>query len=92
MWLEGAGCCLTCHSAHVRMAGCGLTSPCACGRWLPVWLPEILLVTLTLGCPGHDAGAARDDELTVWAAEHQAVIVSIGGEFGQRRIQNASAY
>ena len=57
VWLEGAGCCLTCHSAHVRMAGCGLTSPCACGRWLPVWLPEILLVTLTFGCPGHDAGA-----------------------------------
>ena len=57
VWLEGAGCCLTCHSAHMRMAGCGLTSPCSCGRWLPVWLPEILLVMLTFGCPGHDAGA-----------------------------------
>ena len=48
---------LTCRSAQVRMAGCGLASPCACGRWLPVWLPEILLATLTFGCPGHDAGA-----------------------------------
>lgn len=32
---------------------------------------------------------ARDDELTVWAAEHQAVIVSTDGEFGHRRIRNA---
>jgi predicted nuclease of predicted toxin-antitoxin system len=32
---------------------------------------------------------ARDDELTVWAAEHQAVLVSTDGEFGQRRMQNA---
>ena len=46
---------------------------------------------------GHEcwtAGAAglaraRDDELTVWAAEHQAVLVSTDGEFGQRRMQNA---
>jgi hypothetical protein len=30
-----------------------------------------------------------DDELTVWAAEHQAVIISTDGEFGQRRMQNA---
>lgn len=32
---------------------------------------------------------ARDDELTVWAAEHLAVIVSTDGEFGLRRRQNA---
>jgi predicted nuclease of predicted toxin-antitoxin system len=32
---------------------------------------------------------AKDDELTVWAAEHQAVIISTDGEFGQRRMQNA---
>ena len=32
---------------------------------------------------------ARDDELTVWAAEHQAVIIITDGEFGQRRMQNA---
>jgi predicted nuclease of predicted toxin-antitoxin system len=46
---------------------------------------------------GHDcwtAGSAglaraRDDELTVWAAEHQAVLVSTDGEFGQRRLHNA---
>lgn len=31
---------------------------------------------------------AKDDELTVWAAEHQAVVVSTDGEFGQRRMQN----
>lgn len=32
---------------------------------------------------------AKDDELTVWAVEHQAVLVSTDTEFGQRRIQNA---
>jgi hypothetical protein len=32
---------------------------------------------------------AKDDELTVWAAEHQAVVVSTDGEFSQRRMQNA---
>jgi predicted nuclease of predicted toxin-antitoxin system len=32
---------------------------------------------------------ARDDELTVWAAEHQAAVVSTDDEFGQRRMQNA---
>jgi predicted nuclease of predicted toxin-antitoxin system len=32
---------------------------------------------------------ARDDELTVWAAEHQAVLVSTDAEFGQRRMRNA---
>ena len=32
---------------------------------------------------------AKDDELTVWAAEHEAVVVSTDGEFGQRRIRNA---
>lgn len=46
---------------------------------------------------GHECWAAgsaglaraRDDELTVWAAEHQAVIIITDGEFGQRRMQNA---
>ena len=32
---------------------------------------------------------ARDDELTVWAADHQTVITSTDGESGQRRMQNA---
>jgi predicted nuclease of predicted toxin-antitoxin system len=34
-------------------------------------------------------GTSKDDELTAWAAEHQAVIISTDGEFGQRRMQNA---
>ena len=46
---------------------------------------------------GHECWAAgsaglaraKDDELTVWAAEHQAVMVSTDGEFSQRRMQNA---
>lgn len=46
---------------------------------------------------GHECRAAgsagltraKDDELTVWAAEHQAAIISTDGEFGQRRMQNA---
>ncbi len=32
--------------------------------------------------------AQRDDELTVWAAGHQAVLVSTDAEFGQRRMRN----
>lgn len=32
---------------------------------------------------------AKDDELTVWAAERRAVVVSTDGEFGHRRMQNA---
>jgi predicted nuclease of predicted toxin-antitoxin system len=32
---------------------------------------------------------ARDDELTAWAAAHQAVLISTDGEFGQRRTHNA---
>jgi predicted nuclease of predicted toxin-antitoxin system len=34
-------------------------------------------------------GTSKDDELTVWAAEHEAVIISTDGEFGQWRMQNA---
>jgi predicted nuclease of predicted toxin-antitoxin system len=32
---------------------------------------------------------ARDDELTVWAVEHHAGLVSTDAEFSQRRMQNA---
>jgi predicted nuclease of predicted toxin-antitoxin system len=32
---------------------------------------------------------ARDDALTVWASEHDAVVVSTDKEFGQRRMKNA---
>jgi predicted nuclease of predicted toxin-antitoxin system len=32
---------------------------------------------------------AKDDELTVWAAAHQAAVVSTDEEFGQRRMQDA---
>ncbi len=31
---------LACHSAAAIMARRGPTWPCACGRWLPVWLPD----------------------------------------------------
>src|ERR1700685_3561788 len=36
--MAGGG--MTCRSAAAIMAGRGLEWPCACGRWLPVWLPE----------------------------------------------------
>ena len=53
MWSDGARCGLTCRSTTAGMAGCGLTWPSACGRWLPVWLPgwlpEIWLATLIFG-------------------------------------------
>lgn len=32
---------------------------------------------------------AKDDELTVWAVEHQAVLVSTDTEFSQRRMRNS---
>jgi len=32
---------------------------------------------------------AKDDELTVWAAEHRAVVISTDAEFSQRRMRNA---
>jgi predicted nuclease of predicted toxin-antitoxin system len=46
---------------------------------------------------GHEcwtAGAAglataKDDDLTVWATEHAAALVSTDREFGQRRMKNA---
>lgn len=33
--------------------------------------------------------AASDDALTVWASEHEAVVVSTDQEFGRRRSRNA---
>jgi predicted nuclease of predicted toxin-antitoxin system len=33
--------------------------------------------------------AATDDALTVWACEHEAVLVSTDREFSQRRVRNA---
>ena len=41
---------LACRSAAVIIAGCGLAWPCACGRWLPVWLPAISLAVLMFEC------------------------------------------
>jgi predicted nuclease of predicted toxin-antitoxin system len=32
---------------------------------------------------------AKDDDLTVWATEHAAAVVSTDREFGQRRMRNA---
>jgi hypothetical protein len=46
VWPGGAGYRLTCCLAVVAMAGYGLVRPRACGRWLPVWLPEISLAAL----------------------------------------------
>jgi hypothetical protein len=49
-------------SSRSEIAGRGLTSPGASGRWLPVWLPEKTLATLTPErsvsylCPAHDPG------------------------------------
>jgi len=38
---------------------------------------------------GYVDARARDDELTVWAAARQAVVVSTDDEFGLRRMRNA---
>jgi hypothetical protein len=46
---------LACHSAAVIMAGRGLVWPCACGRWLPVWLPAISLAALMFECSRPEA-------------------------------------
>ena len=45
MCLDGAGCGLTSRLAAARMAEGGLARPCACGHWLPVWLPPGDLVS-----------------------------------------------
>jgi hypothetical protein len=55
---DGARCGLTCRSAVARMAGCGLAWPHGCGRWLPVWLPEISLAELTP--ESQEAGAGPE--------------------------------
>jgi hypothetical protein len=39
-------------SAAAVMPGGALTCLCACGRWLPVWLPGISLAELTFRRPG----------------------------------------
>jgi predicted nuclease of predicted toxin-antitoxin system len=46
-------------------------------------------VVISAGAGSAGLARARDDELTVWAAEHQAAVVSTDGEFSQRRMQNA---
>ena len=52
------------------MAGYGLARPRACGRWLPVWLPVILLATLMSECPGdltrRETRAVFHDENRGW--------------------------
>jgi hypothetical protein len=55
MCLDSAGCGLACRSAGVIMAGCVLERPCACGRWLPVWLPGISLAAPMFERSGPDA-------------------------------------
>lgn len=35
---------------------------------------------------------ARDDDLTVWATAHSAVLVSTDKEFGRRRLRNADGH
>ena len=44
--LDDATCGLTCRSVITRIARGGLRLPCACGRWLPVWLPGSSLAAL----------------------------------------------
>ena len=60
---DGAGNGLTCRSAPAGMAGRGLAQPRACGRWLPVRLPETSLAALTFECGkpirAPDAGPIR---------------------------------
>ena len=52
MWPGAARYRLTCRPAAARMAGRGSVWPCACGRWLPVRLPEFSLATLTFESRG----------------------------------------
>ena len=54
-----AECGLTRCSAAAIMAGRGLAWPCACGRWLPVWLPEISLAALMFERRNLDARPNR---------------------------------
>jgi hypothetical protein len=49
----------------ITMAGCGLTLPGACRRWLPTWLPGNSSAAPTSGRPNRAAGApeAGGDDL-----------------------------
>jgi hypothetical protein len=66
----GAGYRLTCCLAALAMAEYGLAWRHACGRWLPVWLPVILLATLMSECPGdltrRETPAVFHDENRGW--------------------------
>lgn len=56
---------------------------------MPPWDVCCASVVISAGQRARLVWRARDDELTVWAAEHQAAVVSTDGEFSQRRMQNA---
>ena len=49
-WPGVAPCGPTWVLAAAIIAGRSLTQPCACGHWLPVWLPEFSLATLMFEC------------------------------------------
>ncbi len=58
--------------------------------WMPRWGTCCGSVVISAGQRVRLVWRAqKDDELTVWAAEHQAAVVSTDGEFSQRRMQNA---
>ena len=64
--LGGAACRLIWHLAAQALAACGPASPCACGCWLPTWLPEISLASLTFGrsnvAPNRDRSHNADGQ------------------------------
>ena len=63
--LHVAGRILTGHLAAQTMAGCRLTSPDICGRWLPVWLPLELEDPISLSAePARVRQARPADERT----------------------------
>ncbi len=53
--LDAAQCGLTCRPAAVIIAGRSLMWPCACGSWLPVWLPRFSLAALMFECSWPEA-------------------------------------
>jgi hypothetical protein len=78
-------------SAAMIIAGRGLAWPCACGRWLPVWLPAISLAVLMFGCswPEADPVSPADDPIRLSqtrpvAAPHAARLVTARTRSGCR--------
>src|SRR5207245_6876453 len=69
---------LTWVPAAARLAGRGLPRPRACGRWLPAWLPGILLATLMFECSRPEAAGRMPSHPAHFGAHQRPKVTSMG--------------